>query len=106
MREGGGLTVSFNGNEYALREAEFAIIADNTVVTSVLADPDAGASSSAARPARAFEVELIPGERKEALRLEGPGALQSFWLRLGADDLDAVLERMQCEAFCHDAPPR
>jgi energy-converting hydrogenase A subunit R len=38
VREGGGLTVAFNGNDYALREAEFAIIADNTVVTSVLAE--------------------------------------------------------------------
>ena len=38
VREGGGLTISFNGNEYALREAEFAVIADNTVITSVLAE--------------------------------------------------------------------
>ncbi|WP_019177899.1 HAD hydrolase family protein [Methanomassiliicoccus luminyensis] len=38
VREGGGLSVSFNGNEYALREAEVAVISDNTVVTSVLAE--------------------------------------------------------------------
>jgi len=38
VREGGGLTVAFNGNEYALREAEYAVISDNTVVTSVLAE--------------------------------------------------------------------
>lgn len=38
VRENGGLTVSFNGNEYAVREAEIAVISDNTVVTSVLAD--------------------------------------------------------------------
>lgn len=38
VREGGGLTVSFNGNDYALREAEFAVISDNTVVTSVIAE--------------------------------------------------------------------
>ncbi len=38
VREGSGLTISFNGNEYALREAEFAIISDNTVITSVLAE--------------------------------------------------------------------
>ncbi len=38
VREGNGLTISFNGNEYALREAEFAIISDNTVITSVLAE--------------------------------------------------------------------
>lgn len=38
VREGGGLTLSFNGNEYALREAEYAVISDNTVITSVLAE--------------------------------------------------------------------
>ncbi|MEA2090381.1 MAG: hypothetical protein U9O89_06480 [Thermoproteota archaeon] len=38
VKENGGLTVSFNGNEYAVREAEIAVLADNTVITSVLAD--------------------------------------------------------------------
>lgn len=38
VRKHGGLTVSFNGNEYAIREAEIAVISDNTTVTSILAD--------------------------------------------------------------------
>ena len=38
VRKHGGLTVSFNGNEYAIREAEIAVISDNTTVTSVLSD--------------------------------------------------------------------
>jgi energy-converting hydrogenase A subunit R len=38
VRENGGLTVSFNGNSYAIREAEIAVLSDNTIVTSVLAD--------------------------------------------------------------------
>jgi len=38
VRENGGLTVSFNGNSYAIREAEIAVLSDNTLVTSVLAD--------------------------------------------------------------------
>lgn len=38
VREKGGLTVSFNGNEYAVREAEIAVISDNTIVTAILAD--------------------------------------------------------------------
>jgi len=38
VREGGGLTVAFNGNQYAVREAEIAVISENTVVTSVLAE--------------------------------------------------------------------
>jgi energy-converting hydrogenase A subunit R len=38
VRENGGLTVSFNGNDYAVREAEIAVLSGNTIVTSVLAD--------------------------------------------------------------------
>jgi energy-converting hydrogenase A subunit R len=38
VREKGGLTISFNGNEYAIREAEIAVLSGNTIVTSVLAD--------------------------------------------------------------------
>jgi len=37
LREKGGLTISFNGNEYALREAEIAVISEDTLVTSILA---------------------------------------------------------------------
>jgi len=33
-----GLSVSFNGNEYSLKEAEIAIISDNTIATSLLID--------------------------------------------------------------------
>jgi len=38
VRKNGGLTISFNGNEYAIREAEIAVLSNNTIVTSVLAD--------------------------------------------------------------------
>jgi len=38
VRENGGLTVSFNGNNYAVREAEIAILSNTTAVTSVLAE--------------------------------------------------------------------
>jgi len=38
VRKNGGLTVSFNGNEYAIREAEIAVLSGNTIVTSVLAE--------------------------------------------------------------------
>jgi energy-converting hydrogenase A subunit R len=33
----GGLTVSFNGNSFAVREAEIAVLSENTIATSVLA---------------------------------------------------------------------
>jgi len=38
VRENGGLTVSFNGNNYAVREAEIAVLSDNATVTSVLTE--------------------------------------------------------------------
>lgn len=38
VRNCGGLTVSFNGNEYAVREAQIAVMSENTIVTSILAD--------------------------------------------------------------------
>ncbi len=38
VREKEGLTVSFNGNQYAVREAEVAVLSSNTIVTSILAD--------------------------------------------------------------------
>ncbi len=38
LRENDGLAISFNGNEYAIKEAEIAVISDNTVITSLLAN--------------------------------------------------------------------
>jgi len=38
VREGGGVSVSFNGNRYALRSAEIACIADHTLILAILAD--------------------------------------------------------------------
>lgn len=37
-KEHGGLAVSFNGNEYAIKGAEIAIMADNTIMISIIAD--------------------------------------------------------------------
>jgi energy-converting hydrogenase A subunit R len=38
VRENGGLTVSFNGNDYSVREADIAVLSGDTTVTSVLAE--------------------------------------------------------------------
>jgi len=38
IRNGGGLTVSFNGNQYAIREAELAVLSPHTVVMAILAE--------------------------------------------------------------------
>ena len=37
LRGKGGLTISFNGNKYALREAKIAVLSEDTMVTSILA---------------------------------------------------------------------
>ena len=38
VRENGGLTVSFNGNGYAVRNAEIAVLSENNMVTAVIVD--------------------------------------------------------------------
>jgi energy-converting hydrogenase A subunit R len=38
LEENGGLTVSFNGNAYAVREADIAVLSPNAMVVAVLAD--------------------------------------------------------------------
>jgi energy-converting hydrogenase A subunit R len=38
VRDGGGLTVSFNGNQYAVKSAEIAVLSENSVTTAIVAD--------------------------------------------------------------------
>jgi energy-converting hydrogenase A subunit R len=38
VRENGGLTVSFNGNQYAVKNAEIAVLSENSIVTAIIAD--------------------------------------------------------------------
>ena len=38
VRDNGGLTVCFNGNNYAVRNADVAVMSENSVVTAVIAD--------------------------------------------------------------------
>jgi energy-converting hydrogenase A subunit R len=38
VRGNGGLTVSFNGNQYAIRSAEVAVLSENSIVTAIVAD--------------------------------------------------------------------
>ncbi len=38
VRDNGGLTVSFNGNSYAVKNAEVAVISESNLVTAVIAD--------------------------------------------------------------------
>lgn len=38
VKDNGGLTLSFNGNNYAVKNAEVAVMSDNNIVTAVIAD--------------------------------------------------------------------
>jgi energy-converting hydrogenase A subunit R len=38
VKENGGLTVSFNGNRYAIKNAELAVLSENGITTAVIAD--------------------------------------------------------------------
>jgi energy-converting hydrogenase A subunit R len=38
VKEGGGVAISFNGNRYAVTNAEIAVLSDNAIVTSMLVD--------------------------------------------------------------------
>jgi energy-converting hydrogenase A subunit R len=38
VRDNGGLTVSFNGNSYAVKNAEVAVLSESNIVTAVVAD--------------------------------------------------------------------
>jgi len=38
VREKGGLAVSFNGNEYAIKNAEIALLSENAIVTAIVAE--------------------------------------------------------------------
>jgi energy-converting hydrogenase A subunit R len=38
LKKGEGLTVSFNGNQYAVKNADIAVLSENSVVTAIIAD--------------------------------------------------------------------
>ena len=38
VKDSGGLAVSFNGNQYAIRNAEIAVLCENSIVTATIAD--------------------------------------------------------------------
>jgi energy-converting hydrogenase A subunit R len=38
VKENGGLAVSFNGNQYAIKNAEIAVLSESSIVTAIIAD--------------------------------------------------------------------
>jgi hypothetical protein len=72
--------------------------------TLALARPDARPRAPGARLARPIDVTVSPGEAKTALELEGPGALERFWLRLDADRPEAALRQTLLRVLCDGSP--
>jgi energy-converting hydrogenase A subunit R len=64
VRQNGGLTVSFNGNSYAVRNAEIAVLSANSIVTAVIADVFCRLGKQAA-------LKLVEKWNLQALELSG-----------------------------------
>jgi hypothetical protein len=73
-------------------------------VTAALADPDSLPLSPASKPPRPIEIELGPGRKSEAVKLGGPGAIEKFWLRVEAADLDKALRQTVLNVVCDGFP--
>ena len=56
----GGLTVSFNGNQYAVRNAEIAVLSEDSIVTAVIAD-------AFLRSGKPEVLDLVEGWNRETL---------------------------------------
>ncbi len=61
VRENSGLTVSFNGNQYAVRNAEIAVLSGNSMVTAIIVD-------SFSRFGKQETLTLVENWSKEALK--------------------------------------
>jgi len=61
VSDNGGLTVSFNGNQYAIKTAEVAVLSENSIVTAVIGDVF---SKSGKRQA----LSLVENWNREALK--------------------------------------
>jgi len=75
-RENKGISVSFNGNEYAIKESEIAVLAENTTITSILADIFNSHGTSTVlefveqyseNPSKALESDFVKGDLKAKL---------------------------------------
>ena len=79
MRGGGGLTVAFNGNRYAIDAAEIACAADDAIATSIVVDVFArGGKDAVLELAENWPVE----QEAQARLLERTGVSSAVVARL------------------------
>jgi len=61
IKQNGGLTISFNGNQYAIKNSEVAVLSENSIITSIIAD-------FFFRSGKQNTIELIKNWDKKALK--------------------------------------
>ena len=65
VRGNGGLTVSFNGNSYAVKNAEVAVLSENNLATAILLICSAGLGKK--KQSVRFRLGILKGSKKAAL---------------------------------------
>jgi energy-converting hydrogenase A subunit R len=84
VRKCGGLTVSFNGNQYAVKNAEVAVLSENSIITAVIADVFCMFGKQQA-------LDLVAGWSREELRKSQVSpALLNHVFRLFPNELPKV----------------
>jgi len=73
VKREGGLTVSFNGNQYAVRNTEIAVLSENSAVTAVIAD-------AFLRLGKPKALQLVKSWHKEALERSSVSQTLVNWL--------------------------
>ena len=73
-------------------------------VSLALSDPDQYLVSQSRKEQKLFDASLEPGEAKEMVRLEGPGAVAELNLRLVAKDMNKALRQTVLEITFDEYP--
>jgi len=81
VRSNGGLSISFNGNEYAVRKAEIAVISESTSITCILAE-------AFYRCGKDYVLDLV--------RNWSPSTLESY---IAESSLDSRIAKLCFEVF-------
>ena len=84
VRENGGLSVSFNGNSYAVKNAEVVVLSESSIITAILAD-------AFINHGKAAVIKIVKEWSREALKqsIVNPSLIDQL-LRLYPEELPKV----------------
>ena len=88
LREKGGISLSFNGNIYALREAEFALISSHSYALFLIVKKFNEKGKDALSEIASSWPQILDREEREKLNSLAPG---SIFARINADSLSSLL---------------